>query len=69
MMRGMVHRPGRERAQRMTFITALPLYTHTLTQLPPGLIDRRTFLFRATTTAAVFTPTAAQKKGNSEGTF
>lgn len=28
-MRGMVHRPGRERAQWMTFITALPLYIHT----------------------------------------
>lgn len=28
-MRGMVHRPGRECAQWMTFITALPLYIHT----------------------------------------
>lgn len=28
-MRGMVHRPGRDCAQWMTFITALPLYTHT----------------------------------------
>lgn len=28
-MRGMVHRPGKECAQWMTFITALPLYIHT----------------------------------------
>lgn len=45
-MRGTVHRPGRERAQWMTFIIALPLYIHTH-PITAGLIDQRTFLFPA----------------------
>lgn len=44
MMRGMVQRPASERAQRMTFITALPLHTHTH-PITAGLIDHRSFLF------------------------
>lgn len=44
MMRGMVQRPARERAQRMTFITTLPLPVHTH-PITAGLIDDRSFLF------------------------
>lgn len=43
-MRGMVQRPGGERAQRMNFITTLPLRVHTH-PITAGLIDHRGFLF------------------------
>jgi len=53
-MRGMVHRPERECAQWMTFITALPLYIHT--HPITAWINWSSYLFSQCWSCSVFLP-------------